>query len=151
MHANSEFELAKFDFLVGNIRTVIHSDRLDSFSTSLKDRSQVSICVRDIVAMQLRQFQFQKGCDEHVCKFLKDRNEHLFTILHTLSRSKLLYNAERASIVQRSRQGSSSLVRTFHARTTWAQQVASSHTIYCKENSVERASIVQKSLKVRRL
>ena len=58
---NSEFEFAKFDFLVGQTRIVIHIDRFDSFSTFLKDRdSQDFVFSGDSVAMQ-------------VCKFHKDR------------------------------------------------------------------------------
>ena len=55
-------------------------------------------------------------------------------------------SVERASIVQRSLQGSSPLVRTFHAHIIWVQPVASSHTMFSKADIVERASIVQRSL-----
>ena len=55
-------------------------------------------------------------------------------------------SVETASIVQRSLQGSSPLVRTFQAHIIWAQQVASSHTMFSKADSVERASVVQRFL-----
>ena len=55
--------MQQFDFLVGLMYTVIHRNRLDFFSTFLKDRrSQDYMQTGDIVAIQ-------------VCQFLKDRDE----------------------------------------------------------------------------
>ena len=78
---NSEFKFAKLDFLVGHICTVIHTDRLDSSLTVIKDRgSQDSMRIGDIVAMQL--CELQKVRDEQaqcesvcLCQFPKDRDE----------------------------------------------------------------------------